>query len=116
MVKKNMFLFSFILITLGNANLIARQYVEPPSSTTSSSVPVISDEAMVACVRLYNETKWLNEEIGNMHVNQYSEESVDAYNAKVELHSSMTNKFNTDCARKQSKSAYEAAQKLNSEK
>lgn len=116
MLKKNIFPFVLVLFIFGNSNLSARQYVEPPSSAVSSSAPVISDEAMEACVVLYNETKWLYEEINNTYVNQYSQESVNAYNAKVNQHSGMTNRFNKDCAGKQSYSAWKAAQKLNKQR
>ena len=112
MTKKNLFLLVLILIIAGSTNLMARQYVEPPSSSASSA-PVISDEAMKVCVKLYNEAEWLNEEIGNMHVDQYIQKSVNAYNAKVNKHSNMTNVFNRDCAGKQSYSAWKAAQELN---
>ena len=114
MTKKNTFLLALILIITGNTSLMARQYIEPPSSTVSSA-PVISDEAMKACVKLYNEAEWLNEEIGNTHVDQYSQKSVNAYNAKVNKHSNMTNVFNRDCAGKQSESACKAAKKLNND-
>lgn len=116
MMKKNIFLFAFILFISGNSSLAARQYVEPPSSATSSSAPVISDEAMEACVALYNEAEWLYKEIGNTYMNQYSQESVNVYNANVNQHSSMTNRFNKDCAGKQSYSAWKAAQKLNKQR
>jgi hypothetical protein len=116
MKKRRIFLFTFILMILGNSSLVAKEYVVPPTSSTFSSVPVISDEAMEACVKLYNEAEWLNEEIGNINVNQYSQESVNAYNSKVNQHSSMTSRFNNECAGKQSESARKAAQKLNSEK
>jgi len=115
-MKKNIFLFTLILLILGSANLSARQYEVPPSDTTSSSVPVISDEAMKECVILYNEAKWLSKEIGSMHVDQYSQKSVNIYNTKVNKHSDMTNKFNRDCAGKQSYSAWLAAQKLNKQR
>ncbi len=88
-------------------------YEVPPSSTTSTSVPWISDQAMEVCVILYNEGKWLDKKINQTQVDRYSQSSIDAYNSKVNQHSQMINKFNQDCAGKQSKSAYEAAQKLN---
>jgi hypothetical protein len=96
-----------------SAALAQQQYEVPPSDTTTSNVPYISDEAMKECVRLYNEAKWLAEEIGATQVDEYSQESVDAYNAKVARHSGMTDRFNSDCAGKQSESAWRAAQELN---
>lgn len=68
---------------------------------------------MEQCVKDYNEAKWLYEELNNTQVDQYSQASVDAYNAKVERHTRMTNAFNRNCAGKQSESARRAAEKLN---
>jgi hypothetical protein len=85
----------------------------PPTESTSSSVPYISDEAMKECVRIYNEAKWLSDEIDSTEVDQYSEASVNAYNAKITRHANMLESFNRDCAGKQSESAYRAAQELN---
>ncbi len=96
-------------------NLIAETYEVPPSSSTNSHVPYISDAAMEQCVELYNKAKWLGNEIGSIQVDSYSQTSVNNYNKKVAQHSQMTNAFNKDCAGKQSESAYKAAQKLNSQ-
>ncbi|GIT99701.1 hypothetical protein TSL6_02080 [Sulfurovum sp. TSL6] len=94
-------------------NAIAKEYEVPPTSSTRGHVPYISDQAMEVCIKLYNEAKWLDKEISNTQVNQYSQASVDAYNNKVSHHSQMINDFNRNCAGKQSESAYKAAQKLN---
>lgn len=99
-----------------SSTLTAQNYVIPPTSSTSNSVPVISDEKMEKCVKLYNESVWLFEKIDTAHVDSYSQKSVDNYNAMVSKHSGMTSKFNTECAGKQSHSACEAAKKLNIEK
>ena len=90
-----------------------QEYEIPPSSSTTLSVPYISDVAMKECVRIYNEAKWLSEEIDGTEVNRYSQAAVNAYNAKVSQHANMTAAFNRDCAGKQSESAYRAAQELN---
>lgn len=106
------------LLSLGMLNTIVwsqQHYEVPPTSSTSAAVPVISDAAMEACVKLYNEAKWLSEEIRTQPVNQYDSYSVSAYNTKVTKHSQMIRHFNQNCAGKQSQSAYEAAQKLNRE-
>ena len=105
-------LVAFILTALASSAL-AQQYEVPPSDSTTSDVPYISDEAMKECVRLYNEAKWLSEEITATQVDEYSQESVDAYNEKVTRHDSMTDTFNRDCAGRQSESAWRAAQELN---
>lgn len=91
-------------------------YQVPPSSSTHSSVPVISDAKMEQCVKLYNEAKWLYDDISKMNVDQYSQNSVDHYNSEVQRHRLLTDKFNNECAGKQSRSACEAAQNLNKEK
>lgn len=116
---KNTFMKSLVsglIVTVMAATattLVAAEYKVPPSSTTHSSVPVISDRAMEACVKLYNHAEWLKDEIASMQVDRYSQNSIDNYNNKVGRHSEMINKFNNDCSGKQSRSAYEATQKLN---
>jgi hypothetical protein len=109
------FLVAFALAALASVNGAAaqQQYEVPPSNSTTSDVPYISDEAMKQCVVLYNEAKWLDEEINSTQVDQHSQESVDAYNDKVSRHTSMIDAFNRDCAGKQSESAWRAAQELN---
>jgi hypothetical protein len=64
-------------------------------------------------LKLYNDAKWLLEEIDANEVDQYDEASVNAYNDKVSRHISMADAFNSDCAGKQSESAWRAAQELN---
>ena len=113
MKETNYLLFIFVTITMGIEGLSAQVYEVPPSSTTSGSVPWIADDAMEVCVKLYNEGKWLGEEINRIQVDTYSQSSVDTYNNKVNQHSKMVNEFNQTCAGKQSKSAYDATQKLN---
>lgn len=88
-------------------------YEVPPSSQTRAHVPWIPDEDMENCVILYNEAKWLSERIRSTYVNRYNREEVNSYNAMVTKHKSMIDFFNSNCAGKQSKSAYEAAQRLN---
>jgi hypothetical protein len=93
-----------------------KQYEVPPSSRTQSNVPYISDQAMQACVKLYNEAKWLSDELKATRVDRSSRSAVDTYNAKVRRHSGMIDTFNRDCAGKQSESAWRAAQELNKQK
>ncbi len=109
-LKKLVLLLSVAYI---NTNIYAREYSVPPSSITSANVPWIPDAEMERCVKIYNEAKWLAEDINRATVNQYRQASVNAYNSKVARHSKMTNYFNINCAGKQSESAYRAAQKLN---
>jgi len=104
--------FTFFIIST-SLSLFAQTYEIPPSSRTSGHVPYISDEAMEKCVKLYNEAKWLSDEITTLNVDRYSQASVDSYNNKVSKHSKLTSYFNSNCAGKQSESAYKAAQKLN---
>ena len=105
-----------ILCLLGYAtNIFANLYETPPTSATSTSVPVISDEQMYYCVKIYNEAKWLAQDLNSAYVDQYNENAVFEYNEAVRRHSSMINWFNENCAGKQSQSAYEAARKLNNQ-
>lgn len=110
------FKFSFnaiLLAIISTVSALAQTYEVPPSSSTSSYVPYISDEAMEQCVILYNKAKWMANEIESAYVNQYSQASVNAYNDKITKHASMIDSFNRNCAGKQSESAYRAAQELN---
>lgn len=108
-------------ITIGlsfliNCNITASaqtNYTSPPTSSTRGHVPVISDAKMEECVKLYNESKWLGDKLSSQYVNTYDSEEVNKYNRNVEKHSMMIKKFNNECAGKQSRSACEAAQKLN---
>ena len=96
-------------------SIFAQEYVVPPSASTRSNVPVISDVAMEKCVKLYNEAEWLGVKLEKIVVDSYSQESVDSYNKEVQELSTMTATFNNKCAGKQSQSAYDAAKKLNQE-
>jgi len=91
----------------------AKKYEVPPSVSTSTHVPYIPDEAMEECVVLYNETKWLGDEISATQVDRYSQAAVNAYNERLSRFNRMTDFFNRDCAGKQSESAYKAALELN---
>lgn len=103
----------FLSLLCASSMALGRDYVIPPSTSTSSSAPWISDAAMEECVKKYNEGKWLLAEINKIYVDQYSEDSVNYYNSQVNRHSNMIDEFNRDCAGKQSESAYKAAKKLN---
>lgn len=106
---------SFILLFFGSTHCaIASHYTAPPTSSTRGYVPVISDQQMEQCVEVYNQAKWLGEELDRTYVNQYSSYEVNAYNQKVvQQQQQMTNWFNQHCAGKQSYSACKAAQELN---
>ncbi len=116
-MKKTTYLTAiFLAMIFGVQSISAKVYEVPPSSTTSSSVPWISDAAMEKCIILYNDAKGLKTEMTGIYVDRYSQTSVNTYNSKVNRHSQMINQFNRDCAGKQSESAYKAAQKLNRER
>ena len=106
-----------IVITMSftSTALVAAEYKVPPTKTTHSSVPYISDKAMKKCVVLYNHAEWLKDELNTMNVDQYSQKSIDNYNNKVNRHTTMTQKFNRNCAGKQSYSAWKVAQELNNQ-
>ena len=101
MLKK----FVFILFMSIPTIVSARTYVVPPSSSTSSSVPVISDEEMEQCVILYNDMLEVERDLGY-------EVDVYRYNSLVRYHNEMRDIFNHYCAGKQSASAAEAARRL----
>lgn len=92
---------------------VAQRYTAPPTSSTTGYVPVISDQQMEQCVEIYNQAKWLDEELSRTSVNQYSSYKVNAYNQKADKHRQLTSWFNQNCAGKQSQSACKAAQELN---
>ncbi len=104
---------SVALFMVVSSSVAAQSYIAPPTSSTRSHVPVISDEKMEQCVKLYNEAEWLSEKIDQTQVDNFNQESVDNYNQMVNEHSRMTDQFNAECAGKQSRSACEAAKKLN---
>lgn len=107
-MKKIILVISFI-----TSLLYSRTYEVPPTSSTKAGVPIISDKKMEECVKLYNQAKWLNEELNEMYVNQYESNSVNNYNNKIKEQKKITQKFNAECAGKQSYSAWKATQKLN---
>lgn len=93
-----------------------RPYMMPPSHSTYGSAMVISDEDMKKCVELYNQAKWLQEELEKMPVNMYSESSVNAYNEKAKKGNALVSQFNRLCAGRQSESACAQTNALNREK
>lgn len=109
-MKKSMLLLSAFFSV---SDFAQHYYKAPPTSSTTGYVPVISDELMKLCVDRYNQAEWLSEEINNTYVDQYSQASVNNYNAKVHQYRQLENWFNQNCAGKQSRSACEAARELN---
>lgn len=107
------FKISLCVFMLTSYSVWAEVYQVPPSSATKSSPPVISDDAMEKCVKVYNQAIRLESRINQTYVNNYDQNSVNQYNGMINEHRQMTNYFNQNCAGKQSRSAYEAVQKLN---
>lgn len=105
-------LLIILTLSIGLTQVFSQNYEVPPTESGGNAI-VISDAAMEQCVKLYNETKWLEEEIDRTVVDQYSSYSVNAYNDKVNKANMMSQMFNRDCAGRQSYSAWKAAQKLN---
>lgn len=108
--KRLILLIAYFIANSVDAN---HYYSTPPAFSTHGYVPVISDALMEKCVKTYNQAKWLGNSLQNAYVNQNSVKSVNDYNQKVTKHSQMINWFNQNCAGKQSRSACEAAMKLN---
>ncbi|MDL0089551.1 stress protein, tellurium resistance protein TerZ [Campylobacter gastrosuis] len=90
-------------------------YKIPPTSSTSGYVPVISDKQMKECVKIYNKIERLGQYLNTAYVNQYSLNEVNTYNNNLQSYNKMVDWYNLNCADKQSKSACEAAKKLNQE-
>lgn len=67
---------SIVALIFWSCTSLAASYEVPPSDRTSASVPVISDAAMEECVKLYNEAKWLAQELESTSVNQYDAAAV----------------------------------------
>lgn len=109
-MKKCNLIFSLLFIS---GAVFAQSYKAPPTSSTSGYVPVISDELMEQCVKIYNEAEWLEADLNRSSINQYSQYEVNQYNQNVAKLNQLTNWFNQHCAGKQSRSACEAAKKLN---
>ncbi len=104
-----------LVLVMGGVNICysERSYEMPPTYFTQDFVPVISDDAMVECIKVYNEATWLKEKLASLTVNQYSRDEVDAYNTKVSEVNRMTSWYNSQCAGKQSYSACKAANEIN---
>jgi hypothetical protein len=110
MNKKIVILISILIFS----NLsFAQTYKKPPDVATFGYVPVISDSKMQECVVLYNKAEWLQEEMELIIIDNYSEESVNSFNKKLNKHTSMIDKFNLECSGKQSLSSCKEVEKLN---
>lgn len=109
-MKKINFILSLLFIS---SSALPKPYKAPPTSSTSGYVPVISDELMEQCVKIYNEAEWLENDLNHTSVNQYSQYEVNQYNHNVAKLNQLTNWFNQNCAGKQSRSACEATNRLN---
>ena len=107
---------SICLLVFFGTTAFCMDYEVPPSRSTSSYVPYISDKEMERCVEIYNKAKWLSDEVDRTVVNKYDQNAVDSYNSKINHYSKMIDYFNKNCAGKQSESAYRAAQELNKKK
>jgi len=112
-MKNIIIIFATLTSLVTASNTIAETYKVPPSSSTSSHTPIISDAKMEQCVILYNKAENLMKQLNSTRVDNYSQVSVDNYNNKVGQHSRMISNFNHNCAGKQSASAAKAAKKLN---
>jgi hypothetical protein len=91
-MKKILYMPLLILSIMAVENAIAKVYIVPPLSSTSSHVPIISDKQMESCVIIYNKLIDQSE--------------------KPSRHNFLVNYFNENCAGKQSESAAKAAREL----
>lgn len=112
-LNNNLFI-SLCLMTVLTDNCLSDQvFTVPPSDSSYGYAPVISDKMMQKCVEVYNKAKWLNEELSATQHSLNSNKAVKDFNKKVNEVNSLSNWFNQNCAGKQSRSACEAANKLN---
>ncbi len=88
-------------------------YEIPPSAQTYGNAPVISDEMMKECIKIYNKALAIERTLNPNLVNRYSNHEVNLYNQNVRMHLQLIDWFNANCAGKQSYSACKAAQELN---
>lgn len=120
MNRKTCLVFAAIFLGLLSVNVAIAQvnqgqsYKMPPTYSGKFG-HIISDEDMKKCVELYNQVEWMSEDLERMHVNVYSEESVNAYNEKAKQVNELVSKFNMHCADRSSESACAEANKLNRE-
>lgn len=113
-ILNNKFFISLCLMTALTGNCLSDQvFTVPPSDSSYRYAPVISDEMMQKCVEVYNQTKWLKDELSAKQYNLNSNKAVKDFNKKVDEVNSLSSWFNQNCAGKQSKSACEATNKLN---
>lgn len=103
---KKLLLFLMISFSFG-----LDQYIVPPSNSTYGYVPVISDEMMQECVKIYNQALEIEKYINLFKV--YSSNDYNTYNLMVNKYNEMIDWFNINCAGKQSYSACKAARELN---
>ena len=103
---------SFFIFPLANAQNTTYE-VPISSNSIATNIPEISDDGMVQCIEIFNEAKWLKEELDNVQVNISLPESVNAYNSKASHYSQLADYFNINCAGKQSEPAVRVTQKLN---
>lgn len=104
-----LFIVPAMLAVASDFSYSQERYVTPPTTTTRGYVPVISDAQMEECVKVYNEITWMNQNLS-------AARTLDEYNSTVGIINQKTDWFNSNCAGKQSRSACEAANKLNREK
>lgn len=92
-------LLIILTLSIGLIQVFSQEYEMPPTVKGRYGT-MISPAEMEECIKLYNEIKWLNEEIDRTVVDQYSSYSVNAYNNKVNDSNMMSQRYNRDCAKK----------------
>ena len=100
-------------VAISDAFDVEGGYEIPPSTQTQGYAPVISDEAMQECVKIYNEALAIEKALSSARVNEHSSYEVNLYNESIRAYSQLIDRFNANCAGKQSYSACKAVQELN---
>ena len=85
---KILFFLVATIVILG-AFEIEGGYEIPPSAQTYGNAPVISDEMMKECVKIYNKVLALERTLKLNRVNRYSSHEVNLYNQNVRMHSQL---------------------------
>ena len=81
------------------SSLYAKSYEMPQIEFKKGNVPMISDEQIEFCVKLYNQIKWLSEDLTKQKSSK-NQANARIYNINVKKYRNLANLFNNECAGK----------------
>lgn len=93
--------FAAAMIAILGAFEMKGGYEIPPLAKIYGNAPVISDEMMRECVKIYNKALAIGRKLNSTFANRYSSDEVNLYNQNVRMHSQLI-RFKANCAGKQS--------------